>query len=149
MCALCSVDSVESTKQAQRLQTGLCLHNIKGQWCRRSARALMILVLSTGVNGDEFRMGAERCWWICVQTVAPLYPKCAISQSQTMNSQRSTSNELQYNVKVDLILILKKNSYYFLKCICFSVAKEGQYNKESLDFFWLLIDWFGFFVASS
>jgi len=29
MCALCSVYCVESTKQARRLQTGLCLHNIK------------------------------------------------------------------------------------------------------------------------
>ena len=28
MCALCSVYCVESTKQAQRLQTHLCLHDI-------------------------------------------------------------------------------------------------------------------------
>ena len=31
--------------------------------------------------GDDFSMGAESCHWISMQTVAPLYPKCAISQS--------------------------------------------------------------------
>jgi len=44
--------------------------------------------------GDDISMGAESCQWINMQTVAPLYPKCAISQ--TMNSQRNNSNELQY-----------------------------------------------------
>jgi len=43
--------------------------------------------------GDIFRMGAESCQWISMQTVAPLYPKCAISQ--TVKSQRSISNEIQ------------------------------------------------------
>jgi len=42
--------------------------------------------------GDDFRMGAERCQWISMQTMAPLYPKCAISQ--TTKSRRSISNEL-------------------------------------------------------
>jgi len=42
------------------------------------------------------------------------HPKCAISQSQTMKSQRSIGNELQYNAKIALISILKINSYYFL-----------------------------------
>jgi len=59
---------------------------------------------------DDFRMGAENCRWISVQTVAPLYPKCAISP--TMKSQKSISNELQCNAKQDLILISKKCSYY-------------------------------------
>jgi len=44
--------------------------------------------------GDDFRMGAGRCQWISMQTVTPLYPKCAISQ--TVKSQRRISNELQY-----------------------------------------------------
>jgi len=74
----------------------------------------MILVLSTGVNGDGFRMGAERFRWISMQTVAPLYPKCAISQSHTMKSQRRISHELQCNAKIDFISFLKKISYYFL-----------------------------------
>jgi len=40
--------------------------------------------------GDYFRIGAERYQWINMQTVALLFPKCAISQ--TLKSQRSTSN---------------------------------------------------------
>jgi len=44
--------------------------------------------------GDDFRMGAESCQWISMQIVTPLYPKCAISQ--TVKSQRSINNELQY-----------------------------------------------------
>jgi len=56
----------------------------------------MILVLSTGVNEDDLGMGAERCRWISMQTVAPLYAKCAMPQSQTKRSQRNISNELQY-----------------------------------------------------
>jgi len=59
----------------------------------------MILVLSTEVNGDDFRMGAGRCRRISVQTAPPLHPKCAMSLSQTMKSQRSINNELQYNAK--------------------------------------------------
>jgi len=65
-------------------------------------------------GGDDSRTSVERCRWISMQTVAPLYRKCAISQSQTMKSQRSISNELHYNAKIDLIAILKKNAYYFL-----------------------------------
>jgi len=65
------------------------------------------------VNEDDSRTGVEMYRWISMQTVAPLYPKCAISQSQTMKSQ-SISNELQYNAKIDLIAILKNISYYFL-----------------------------------
>jgi len=38
--------------------------------------------------------------WISMQTVAPLYPKCAISQ--TMKSQRGINNEFQYKAKQDL-----------------------------------------------
>jgi len=41
-----------------------------------------------------------------VQTLAPLYPKCALSQ--TTRSQRSISNELHYNAKQDLISVSKK-----------------------------------------
>jgi len=35
-----------------------------------------------------------------MQTVAPLYAKCVITQ--TMKSQRSVSTELQYNAKQNL-----------------------------------------------
>ena len=49
----------------------------------------MILVVSTGVNGRDVR--AESCRWISTQIVAPLYPKCAISQA--MQSQASINNE--------------------------------------------------------
>jgi len=55
---------------------------------------------------DDIRMGAESYRWISMQTVTPLYPKCAVSQ--TVKSQRSISNELQYNAKQDLISISKK-----------------------------------------
>jgi len=62
----------------------------------------MTLIVSTAVNGQEFR--AESCRWISMVTVAPFYPKCAISQ--TMKRQRKSV--LQYNVKQDFILISKK-----------------------------------------
>jgi len=39
----------------------------------------MILVVSMEVIGRDFHMGAESCRWISMQTVARLYPKCAIS----------------------------------------------------------------------
>jgi len=48
----------------------------------------------------------QSCRWTSMQTVAPLHPKCAISQ--TMKSQRSISNKLQYKAKQDLIQISKK-----------------------------------------
>ena len=54
-------------------------------------------------------MGAERYQWISMQIVAPLYPKCAISQ--IMKSQKSISNEFQCNAKQNVTLISKKNSY--------------------------------------
>ena len=63
--------------------------------------------LATSLNG-WFCMGAESCQWISMQSVAPLYPKCAISQ--TMKIRRSISNELQYKAKQDLIQISKKIS---------------------------------------
>jgi len=56
--------------------------------------------------GDDFHVGAESFRRITMQTVAALYPNCAISQS--MKSQRSISNELQYNAKQDLIAVSKK-----------------------------------------
>ena len=74
----------------------------------------LILVLCAAVNGVDFRMDAESYRWISMQTVAPLYPKCAISQSHTMQSQRSISNELQHNAKIDLNLNVEKNSYDIL-----------------------------------
>jgi len=62
----------------------------------------MILIISTGMNGRVFR--AESCRCISMETVAPFYPKCAISQ--TMKRQRRSV--LQCNAKQDLILISKK-----------------------------------------
>jgi len=58
------------------------------QWHRGSGRVLMILVVSTGVNGRDIR-------WISMQTVAPLYSKLQSHKP----SQRSISNELQYTAK--------------------------------------------------
>ena len=75
-----------------------------------------------------------------------IVPKCAISQLHTMNSQRSISNELQHNAKIDLILILKKcitvsyNSYVSLR------QRKGNTTNKVWLFFWLLINWFGFFL---
>jgi len=43
----------------------------------------MILIVSTEMNRRDFR--TESCRWINMQTVAPFYPKCAISR--TMKSQ--------------------------------------------------------------
>jgi len=68
----------------------------------------MILVLITEVNGRHFR--TESCQWISIQNVAPIYPKCAISQ--TTQNQRSISIERQYKAKQDLIQISKKTSYH-------------------------------------
>ena len=42
---------VSNTKQAQRLQTGLRFYDRNATIPRGGGRALMILVVSTGVNG--------------------------------------------------------------------------------------------------
>jgi len=62
----------------------------------------MILIVSIGVNRRDFR--TESCRWIRVQTVAPFYPKCAISRTIKIQGR----SVLQYNAKQDLILISKK-----------------------------------------
>ena len=71
MCALYSVFCVESTKQAQRLQTGFCLHNMNGIVMSKKSYDSGPKYRS---NGDDCRIGAERFRWISVQTVAPLCP---------------------------------------------------------------------------
>jgi len=48
---------------------------------------------------DDFRISAVSCHWISMQTIALLYPKCAISQA--MKSERSISNELQYSARLN------------------------------------------------
>jgi len=53
---------------------------------------------------DDFRMGVESCRWISMQTVAPLYPKCAISQTM-----KSINNKLKYIAKQDLNLSFEEN----------------------------------------
>jgi len=58
----------------------------------------MILIVSPAVNGRDFR--AESCRWISIQTVAPLYPKCAISQS--MKSQGKISAPVQRQARFNL-----------------------------------------------
>jgi len=58
-------------------------------------------------------MDAESCRWIRIQIVALFYQKCAFSQ--TMKSQRSINNELQYNAKQDLILI--SNNFFDIAVI--------------------------------
>ena len=92
LTALCSVYCVVSSKQSQRLQTGLRLRD------RNAIISLMILIVSTGANRRDF--WTERYQWINMQTGAPCYPMCAISQ--TMKSQGRSV--LQYNAKQDLIL---------------------------------------------
>ena len=69
-------------------------------------RFLWFLVKKTSANGDDFLIGAEIYRWISMQTAAPLYPKCAISQ--TMEIQRSINIELQYKAKQDLISVSEK-----------------------------------------
>jgi len=99
LIALCSICYVVSTKQSQRLQTGLRLRDRNAIISlRRSGRALMILIVSrlqSGVNGRDLR--TESCRLITMQTVTPVYPKCAIAQ--TMKSQGRLV--LQYNGKHD------------------------------------------------
>jgi len=69
-------------------------------------RFLWFLVKKTSANGDDFLIGAEIYRWISMQTAAPLYPECAISQ--TMEIQRSINIELQYKAKQDLISVSEK-----------------------------------------
>jgi len=57
-------------------------------------------------NCGRRNVRAESCRWISMLTVAPFYPKCA----QTMQSQRSISNELQYEANQGLSQISKKIS---------------------------------------
>jgi len=94
--------------------------------------------------GDHFRMGAESCRWIKIQAVALFYPKCAISQN--MKSQRSISNELQYNAKQDLILI-SNNVFDTLAFQCFFVTGMVIPQIE-FGFFWPLNNRFRFLLAS-
>jgi len=66
-----------------------------------------------------------------MQTVAPLYPKCAISQ--IMKSQWS-SNELQYKAKEDFISISK---YISSDIIVISVFFcDGRIAIPNFGFFW-------------
>ena len=58
----------------------------------------MILIVSTPVNGRDFR--AESCRLISMQPVEPFYPKCAISQ--TMKSQGKISVSVQCQERFNL-----------------------------------------------
>jgi len=101
LTALCSANCVVSPKQSERLQTGMRLRDgnaiitSKWKWSYNSDRKYR-------VNRRDFR--PESCRWISMQTVAPFYPKCAISQ--TMKIQEKSV--LQCNAKQNLILILTK-----------------------------------------
>ena len=90
----------------------------------------MILIVSTGVNRRDYR--TESCRWISAQTVAPFYPKCAISQ--TMKSQGRPV--LPHNAKQDLILISKKQFWY--SCILDVFYDKGMEIPQIK---------FGFFLA--
>ena len=75
-----------------------------------------------GENCGHLSYGAEISRWISMQTVAPLYLKCAILQ--TMKSQRSIRNELQYNAKQDLTSISQTISSDILVIWVFFVTKK-------------------------
>jgi len=107
------------------------------RWSRRSGSAFMILIVSTRVNRRDFR--TESCRWTSMQTVAPFYPKCAISRS--MKSQGRSV--LQYNAKQDLILISKKQNWY--SCNLDVFCDKGIAILQSLPFFWPLNSQFGLF----
>jgi len=107
------------------------------RWSRRSGCALTILIVSTRVNRRDFR--TESCRWTSMQTVAPFYPKCAISRS--MKSQ--ARSVLQYNAKQDLILISKKQNWY--SCNLDVFCDKGIAILQSLPFFWPLNSQFGLF----
>jgi len=91
--------------------------------------------------GKDFRMGAESCRWISMQTVTLLYPRCAISQ--TMKRQRSIRNELQNTAKQDLISISKKMSSYNLVMFLW----QRNSNTTRFGFFWPLNNRFGLFLV--
>ena len=74
-------------------------------------------------------MGAESCRWISIQTVALLYPKCALSQ--TMKSQRSISNNelqppTQREARVNLIVISKTFFWYSCNLNVFLWQRNGN-----------------------
>ena len=79
------------------------------QW-RRSGRALMILVVSTGVIGRRLSYWSRKLELDHYATVALLHSKCAISQ----NMKSQGRSVLQYNAKQDLISISKKNFFDML-----------------------------------
>jgi len=77
-----------------------------------------------------------------MQTVAPFYPKCAISQ--TMKSQGRSV--LQYNAKQDLIFIWKKK----LSCSCnldVFCDKRMAIPQIKFDFFLAINSRFGLFLS--
>jgi len=78
-------------KYTARLEVGRQVRD-RNTMTRGSGKALIIPVVSTGVN-------REGCRWIkaCIlQTVVPLCPKCAISQ--TMKSQKNIRNKSQKSI---------------------------------------------------
>jgi len=91
--------------------------------------------------GDGFHMGAESRQWINMQIVAPLYPKCAISQ--TTKNQKSISNELQYKAKQDVISI-SKNISTDTHVVYVSLRQRNSNTQAKFGFFWPLNNPFGF-----
>ena len=83
-------------------------------------------------------MGAESCRWISMQTVALLYPKCAISY--TMKSQRSISNNelqppTQCHARVNLIVISK--TFFWYSCNLNVYLWQRNVNTANKVFFFL------------
>ena len=82
---------------------------------------------------------------VSLQTKAPVHPKCAISQ--TMKSQRSISNELQYKAKQGLILFQKNYNHIFI--IYLFVCDKGiAIPQTKFASIWPLNNRFGLFLAS-
>ena len=73
LTAPCSANCVVSTKNIRSACKQVCILAIETWYLRPSGSALVILIVSTGVNRRDFR--AESCRWISMQTVAPFLPK--------------------------------------------------------------------------
>jgi len=74
----------------------------------------MIMNLSTGVKGRDFR--AESCRWISVQTMAPFYPKCAISPKVCNFTNHKNSTKISALVQYQARFILISEENFLCSC---------------------------------
>jgi len=140
LTALCSVYCVVSIKQTQRLQTGLCL-------CDRNA-----IITSKWKGCYDFDRKYRSEWerLLCRKLLVDQYTNSGTISAKLCNftnHEKTGKISVPVSAKQDLIFISKKMFFDIFDLDVF-VAKEWQYRKKSLFFFWPLNRHFGLFLAA-